>query len=54
MSNNGYDQLMDSPTTDRGTSIDHIYCNSNPGNIVTDIADCYYSDHDTLLCTIPM
>ena len=54
MSNNGYDQLIDSPTTDRGTSIDHIYCNSNPGNIVTDIADCYYSDHDTLLCTIPM
>ena len=49
MSNNGYDQLMDSPTTDRGTSIVHIYCNSNHGNIVTDIADCYYSDHDTFV-----
>ena len=52
MSDNGYDQLIKTPTTDRGTLIDHIYCNSNSGNIVTEVADCYYSDHDIVFCSL--
>ena len=52
MSDNGYDQLIKTPTTDRGTLIDHIYCNSNSGNIVTEVTDCYYSDHDIVFCSL--
>jgi hypothetical protein len=52
MSNNGYRQLINTPTTDRGTLIDHIYSNITSCNIVTEVADCYYSDHDVLYCSI--
>ena len=52
MSDNDYSQLVENPTTDRGTLIDHIYYNKNCDNVILEIADCYYSDHDTVFCSV--
>ena len=49
MSSHGYTQVVNSPTTARGTLIDHVYCNSLPSNITVGVQDTYYSDHDSLL-----
>ena len=50
----GYSQLVHTPTTDKGTLIDHVYGNS-PAPECADIhvADVYYSDHNVILCSIP-
>ena len=53
MNENSYHQVVRNPTTDRGSMIDHVYCNNILGNIFTKVNDCYYSDHDIVLCTIP-
>ena len=54
MSNNGYKQLVQSPTTDRGTLIDHVYYNRPPGSTVLQVHDTYYSDHDTVCLSVPI
>ena len=54
MSNHGYTQLVTLPTTARGTLIDHVYYNGSPGNITVQVQDTYYSDHDTVYCSIPL
>ena len=52
MFNNGYTQLVQSPTTDRGTLIDHVYYNRPSDDAVVQVHDTYYSDHDTVHCSI--
>ena len=52
MSNHGYAQLVQSPTTDRGSLIDHIYYNRPAGDTVVEIYDTYYSDNDTVYCSV--
>ena len=52
MSSHGYTQVVNSPTTARGTLIDHVYCNSLPGNTIVQVQDMYYSDHDMVYCSI--
>ena len=48
MSSHGYTQLVNSPTTNRGTLIDHVYFNTSlPSNTI--VQDTYYSDHDSVL-----
>ena len=54
MSTNGFAQLVKTPTTDRGTLIDHVYCNSSLQDILIEVDDCYYSDHDIIYCYIPL
>ena len=54
MSTNGFAQLVKTPTTDRGTLIDHVYCNSSLQDILIEVDDCYYSDHDIIYCSIPL
>ena len=44
MSSNGFFQLVQVPTTDSGSLLDHIYCNSVGDDAYV---DTYYSDHDT-------
>lgn len=56
MENNGFSQLVSYRTTDRGTVIDHIYIKNlsymyTCTEIVFDVSDTYYSDHDTIYCT---
>ena len=52
MTSSGYTQLVQSPTTDRGTLIDHMYYNRPVNDVVVQVHDTYYSDHDTVYCSI--
>ena len=55
MSSYGYTQIVNSPTTARATLIDHVYCNSSlPGTTIVQVQDTYYSDHETVYCSIPL
>ena len=47
----GYKQFVKKPTGDSGTLIDHIYT-TNGLHLTADVYDCYYSDHDYVLCTM--
>ena len=47
----GFTQMVTKPTCDSGTLLDHIYVTSKVA-IATDVNDCYYSDHDYVLCSI--
>ena len=42
----GFSQLVQVPTTDSGSLLDHIYFNGIIENSVVDVMDTYYSDHD--------
>ena len=46
-----FSQVVTKPTRDSGTLIDHVYINAQLG-VESDVVDCYYSDHDFVLCTI--
>ena len=45
----GLKQIITKPTYDSGTIIDHIYITPDI-QAVPDVSDCYYSDHDYVLC----
>ena len=47
----GFKQFLSKPTTDWGTTIDHVYCNVDDSNIHIDVHDAYYSDHDMVFFT---
>ena len=53
MLSHGYIQLVNQPTTDRATLLDHVYFSSDQ-LIQTHVCDAYYSDHDVVYCSIPM
>ena len=53
MFRHGYSQLVHSPTTDNGTLIDHVYYNGPLSNAQVHVIDTYYSDHDTVYCSLP-
>ena len=48
----GFKQMISKPTHDSGTIIDHVYVSHTLNTIQTDVTDCYYSDHDCILCVI--
>ncbi len=54
MVSQGYTQLVQSATTDNGTLIDHVYLNRECTNVVMNVRDVYYSDHDAVYCSLPM
>ena len=41
MSTHGYTQLVNSPTTAKGTLIDHVYYNKPSGNVIVEVHDTY-------------
>ena len=47
-----FQQMVNKPTHDSRTIIDHVYVSQTVNTIQTDVADCYYSDHDCILCVI--
>ena len=49
----GFKQIVQKPTTDSGTLIDHVYV-SQDMTVTTDVTDCYYTDHDYVLSAIMM
>ena len=48
---NGCKQMVKKPATDSGTLIGHVYV-SQKMTVTTDVTDCYYTDHDYVLCAI--
>ena len=48
----GLKQMVNKPTNDSGTMIDHVYMSQTLHTMQTDVKDCYYSDHDCILCWI--
>ena len=48
----GFKQMVHKPTHDSGTIIDHFYVSQTVNTMQTDVTDCYYSDHDCILCVI--
>ena len=47
----GLKQMVSKPTHDSGTLIDHVYATYDL-KVQTDVCECYFSDHDYVLCTI--
>ena len=45
-------QMVNKSTHDSWTRIDHLYMSQTQHTIQTDVTDCYYSDHDCILCWI--
>ena len=45
---NGYRQLIDNPTTDNNTVIDHIYTNLVNMEIISGNLETYFSDHKAI------
>ena len=50
----GLQQMIKKPTHDSGTIIDHVYVSHTFNTIQTDVTDCYYSDHDFILCVLSL
>ena len=47
-----FKQMVSKLTHDSGTIIDHVYVSQTVNTMQTDVTDCYYSDHDFILCAI--
>ena len=47
----GLKQWVHKPTRDSGSLIDHLYTSANI-TTVCDVLDCYYSDHDFVVCSL--
>ena len=50
----GLKQMIKKPTHDSGAIIDHVYVSHTLNTIQTDVTDCFYSDHDFILCVITL
>ena len=50
----GFKQQVASGTRDSSTLIDHIYTHYCGADVTTQVKDCYYSDHDIILCSIAL
>ena len=53
MSIHGCTQLVTRLTTAKATLIDHVYYHRPSSDIIVQVHDTYYSDHDTVYCSIP-
>ena len=47
-----FKQMLSKPTHDSGTIIDYVYVSQTLNKMQTDVTDCYYNDHDFILCAI--
>ena len=47
-----FKQMASKLTHDSEPIIDHVYVSQTVNTIQTDVTDCYYSDHDFILCAI--
>lgn len=51
MQKNGFTQLVNKPTTDEGTLIDHVYVHGET-QISMEVKQMYYSYHNMVVLTI--
>ena len=54
MASQGFTQLVQAPTTDSGSLLDHIYYNQASTRSVVEVIDIYYSDHDACFLSLPV
>ena len=54
MTINNFTQIVNEPTTDLGSLIDHIYYNRPISDLFIEVSDTYYSDHDTIFCSLSL
>ena len=47
-----FKQMVSKLTHDSGTIIDNVYVSQTVNTMQTDVTDCYYTDHDFILCAI--
>ena len=47
-----FKQIVSKPTHDSETIIDYVHVSQTVNTMQTDVTDCYYSDHDFILCAI--
>ena len=47
-----FKKMVSKLTHNSGRIIDHVYVSQTINTMQTDVADCYYSDHDFILYTI--
>ena len=47
-----FKQMVNKPTHDSGTIIDHVYVSQTVNTMQIDVTDCYCSDHDFILCSL--
>ena len=47
-----FKQMVSKLTHGSGTIIDHVYISQTINTMQTDVTECYYSDHDFILCAI--
>ena len=47
-----FKQMVSKPTHDSGIIIDYVYVSQTVNTMQTDVTNCYYSDHDFILCAI--
>ena len=48
----GFQKMVNKQTHDSGTIKGHVYMSQTLHTMPTDVTDCYYSDHDCILCWI--
>ena len=48
----GFQQMINKPTHDSGTIIDHVYMSQTLHTMQIDVTVFYYCDHDCILCWI--
>ena len=48
----GFNQMVNKPIRNSGTIEDYVYVSETVNTMQTDVTDCYYSDHDCILCLI--
>ena len=48
----GFKEMVNKQTHDSGTIIYHVYVSQTVNTMQTYVTDCYYSDHDCILCLI--
>lgn len=54
MLSHGYTQLVKHPTTDRATLVDHAYFSVWTDDVIVEVRDVYYSNHDAVYCAVPV
>ena len=47
-----FDQMASKPTYDSGAITDHGYVSQTVNTMQADVTDCYYSDHNFILCAL--